>query len=98
MKGQRLQAGPPGIFPVVSPFGIKVVSMAFLLPSVETPVIWRGPLKMKAIQEFLSDIIWGELEFLLIDLPPGTGDEALSIMQPLFEQNHAREPLYVRVW
>jgi ATP-binding protein involved in chromosome partitioning len=87
VKGQRLQGGPPGIFPVVSPFGIKVTSMAFLLPSDETPVIWRGPLKMKAIQQFLSDIIWGELEFLFIDLPPGTGDEPLSIMQLLPEMD-----------
>jgi len=87
VKGQRLQGGPPGIFPVVSPFGIKVTSMAFLLQSDETPVIWRGPLKMKAIQQFLSDIMWGELEFLLIDLPPGTGDEPLSIMQLLPEMD-----------
>jgi ATP-binding protein involved in chromosome partitioning len=87
VKGQRLQSGPPGIFPVVSPFGIKAVSMAFLLPSDEDPVIWRGPLKMKAIQQFLSDIMWGELEFLFIDLPPGTGDEPLSIMQLLPEMD-----------
>jgi ATP-binding protein involved in chromosome partitioning len=61
--------------------GIKVVSMDFLLPSDETPVIWRGPLKSKAISQFLSDIVWGDLDFLFIDLPPGTGDESLSIMQ-----------------
>ena len=57
--------------------------MDFLLPSDESPVIWRGPLKMRAIQQFLSDIVWGELEFLFIDLPPGTGDEPLSVMQLL---------------
>lgn len=85
LKGQRLQAGPAGVFPAVGPLGIKVVSMDFLLPTDETPVIWRGPLKMKAIQQFLSDIVWGELEFLFIDLPPGTGDEPLSIMQLLPE-------------
>jgi ATP-binding protein involved in chromosome partitioning len=61
--------------------------MGFLLPSDETPVIWRGPLKMGAIRQFLSDIVWGELEFLLIDLPPGTGDEPLSIMQLLPEMD-----------
>jgi ATP-binding protein involved in chromosome partitioning len=55
--------------------------MAFLLPSDEAPVIWRGPLKMRVIQQFLSDITWGELDFLFIDLPPGTGDEPLSVMQ-----------------
>jgi ATP-binding protein involved in chromosome partitioning len=81
LKGQRLQANPIGIFPVMGPLGIKVVSMDFLLPSDEAPVIWRGPLKMKVIQQFLSDIIWGDLDFLFVDLPPGTGDEPLSVMQ-----------------
>jgi len=87
LHGQRLQAGPPGVFPAIGPMGIKVVSMDFLLPSEESPVIWRGPLKMKAISQFLSDIVWGELEFLFIDLPPGTGDEPLSIMQLLPEMD-----------
>ncbi len=81
LRGHRLKAGPPGIFPSLGPLGIKVVSMDFLLPSDESPVIWRGPLKMRAISQFLSDIVWGELEFLFIDLPPGTGDEPLSVMQ-----------------
>ncbi|MEM2912154.1 MAG: Mrp/NBP35 family ATP-binding protein [Candidatus Bathyarchaeia archaeon] len=84
LKGQRLQAIPAGlIFPVTGPLGIKVMSMDFLLPSDETPVVWRGPLKMRAIQQFLSDITWGELDYLFIDLPPGTGDEPLSVMQLL---------------
>lgn len=87
LHGQRLQAGPPGVFPATGPMGIKVVSMDFLLPSDESPVIWRGPLKMKAINQFLSDIVWGELEFLFIDLPPGTGDEPLSIMQLIPEMD-----------
>ena len=87
LHGQRLQAGPAGIFPALGPMGIKVVSMDFLLPSEESPVIWRGPLKMKAISQFLSDIVWGELEFLFIDLPPGTGDEPLSIMQLISEMD-----------
>jgi len=87
MKGQRLQAGPPGIFPAVGPLGIKVVSMDFLLPASETPVIWRGPLKYQAIRQFLSDIVWGELDYLFVDLPPGTGDEALSVIQLLPEMD-----------
>ena len=82
LKEQKLIGGPAGmLFPVTGPLGIKVVSMAFLLPSDEAPVIWRGPLKMRVIQQFLSDITWGELDYLLIDLPPGTGDEPLSVMQ-----------------
>jgi len=87
LKGQRLQVGPPGIFPAFGPLGIKVVSMDFLLPEQETPVIWRGPLKYQAIKQFLSDIVWGELDYLFIDLPPGTGDESLSVMQLLPEMD-----------
>ncbi len=68
------------IEPVSVEPGLKVVSMAFLLRE-EQPVIWRGPLKMKAIQQFLGDVNWGELDYLIIDSPPGTGDEPLSIMQ-----------------
>lgn len=81
VRGQTLSAGPPGIFPVTGLLGIKIISMDFLLPSDETPVIWRGPLKSAAIRQFLADVVWGDLEYLLVDLPPGTGDEALSIMQ-----------------
>jgi len=87
MKGRTLPAGPIGAYPATGPLGIKVVSMDFLLPDQETPVIWRGPLKMTAIRQFLSDIAWGELELLLIDLPPGTGDEPLSVMQLLPEMD-----------
>jgi len=87
MRGQQLQSGPPGTFPASGPLGIKVVSMDFLLPTDDTPVIWRGPLKMSAIRQFLSEIVWGKLDFLLIDLPPGTGDESLSIMQLLPEMD-----------
>lgn len=83
MKGNRLQAGPPGVFPAQSLQGLKVVSMGFLLPGDDYPVIWRGPLKMSAIRQFLSDIVWGELEYLFIDLPPGTGDEPLTVTQLL---------------
>jgi len=85
LKGERLQSGPPGIFPALGPLNMKVVSMAFLLPSDDAPVIWRGPLKMGAIRQFLSEISWGTLDYLLIDLPPGTGDESLSVLQLLPE-------------
>ena len=85
LKGSQLQMGPPGIFPASGPLNIKVVSMAFLLPSDDSPVIWRGPLKMGAIRQFLSEISWGNLDYLLIDLPPGTGDESLSVLQLLPE-------------
>jgi Mrp family chromosome partitioning ATPase len=64
----------PGVFPAVGPNGIKVVSMDFFLDA-ETPVIWRGPMKMSAIREFLTVIVWGELDYLLVDLPPGGPEE-----------------------
>jgi ATP-binding protein involved in chromosome partitioning len=85
LSGQRLKVGPPGAFPVTGPLGLKVVSIAFFLPEEKLPTIWRGPLKMRAIRQFLSDIVWGELYILFIDLPPGTGDEPLSIAQLLPE-------------
>ncbi len=82
LTGQQLKMGPPGAFPVPGPLGIKVVSIDFFLPE-EIPTIWRGPLKMGAIRQFLQDIVWGEIDILIIDLPPGTGDEPLSIAQLL---------------
>jgi ATP-binding protein involved in chromosome partitioning len=81
VKGQKCQISPIGALPVTGPEGIKIVSMDFLVESQETPIIWRGPLKMQAIKQFLSDFMWGELDFLFIDAPPGTGDEPLSVMQ-----------------
>ena len=83
LKGARLEAGENGIIAPVSPSGIKVASMDFLLPSQDSPVIWRGPLKMSAIRQLLSEVDWGDLDYLLIDLPPGTGDESLTVLQLL---------------
>jgi len=87
MRGQQLPTGPPGVFPALGPLGVKVVSMDFILPSDDEPVIWRGPLKMGAIRQFLSEIVWGNLDIFLIDLPPGTGDEPLSVMQLIPEMD-----------
>ena len=87
LKGSRLQSSPAGIFPANGPEGIRVVSMDFLLPTDDAPVIWRGPLKMGAIRQFLSEVAWGNLDVLLVDLPPGTGDESLSILQLLPEMD-----------
>ena len=85
LKGNRLDSGPAGIGPSEGPLGIKTVSMDFLLPTDDSPVIWRGPLKMGAIRQFLGEVNWGTLDYLLVDLPPGTGDESLSILQLLPE-------------
>ncbi|MCK4247321.1 MAG: Mrp/NBP35 family ATP-binding protein [Methanomicrobia archaeon] len=67
----------------VSVQNLKVMSMAFLLPNTDSPVIWRGPLKMKAISQFANDVAWGKLDYIIVDLPPGTGDEPLSVAQLL---------------
>jgi len=72
-----------GIMPVVSRTGIEVMSMNFLLPSEDDAVIWRGPLMAKAITQFWEDVLWGRLDYLVVDLPPGTGDAPLTVMQTL---------------
>jgi ATP-binding protein involved in chromosome partitioning len=82
LEGQQAKTSSIGVFPVDGPLGMKVMSIDFFLPE-QAPTIWRGPLKMRAIRQFLSDVDWGELDFLFIDLPPGTGDEPLSIAQLL---------------
>jgi len=87
LKGTRLQPGKAGIEPAEGVMGIKAVSMDFLLPSDEIPVVWRGPLKIGAIRQFLGEVNWGSLDYLLVDLPPGTGDESLSILQLLPEMD-----------
>ncbi len=85
LSGTALQAdeGTGKIYPVVGPLGIKVVSIEFALPSDETAVIWRAPLVNRALEEFLGSVEWGELDALVIDLPPGTGDAPLTIAQKL---------------
>jgi ATP-binding protein involved in chromosome partitioning len=65
---------------LVSP-KLKVMSMGFLIKDKDSPVIWRGPMKMAAIKQFIGDFSWGNLDYLIVDLPPGTGDEPLSIAQ-----------------
>ncbi|MEM3085770.1 MAG: P-loop NTPase [Halobacteria archaeon] len=76
-------ASGPKIKPVFVPPNVEVISIAYMLQTYDTPVVWRGPIKMKAIRQFLEDVAWGELDCLIFDLPPGTGDEPLSIAQVL---------------
>ena len=70
-----------GILPILTRSGIEVMSMNLLLPSEDETVIWRGPLMSKAITQFWEDVLWGKLDYLIIDLPPGTGDAPLTVMQ-----------------
>jgi Mrp family chromosome partitioning ATPase len=81
VEDKRMMATPDGIKAVQVSDNLKLVSMSFLLENADLPVIWRGPMKMKAIQQFLGDVDWGELDWLVIDSPPGTGDEPLSVAQ-----------------
>lgn len=77
------------IYPVPTAQNLAVVSIAFGLPSADSPLIWRGPLKMKAIRQFIEDVEWGNLDLLVVDLPPGTGDEPLSVAQVVGEVDAA---------
>jgi hydrogenase maturation protease len=72
-----------GLLPVVSESGIEVMSMNLLLPQEDSAVIWRAPLMSKAISQFWTDVVWGKLDYLLIDLPPGTADAPITVMQSL---------------
>lgn len=79
LRGQRPAAFNQMILPL-DRNGVKVISIGFFLESEEDPVVWRGPMLHKALEQFLSDVYWGEdLDYLLIDLPPGTGDISLSL-------------------
>jgi Mrp family chromosome partitioning ATPase len=81
IEDHKLTAMGDLIEPVHVTGKLSVMSMAFLLPDTSTPIIWRGPMKMVAIQQFLKEVNWGTLDYLVVDLPPGTGDEALTIAQ-----------------
>ncbi len=81
VEDKKMDISPDGLRAVDVSENLKLVSMSFLLQDPNLPVIWRGPLKMKAIQQFLGDVDWGELDWLIIDSPPGTGDEPLSVAQ-----------------
>jgi len=72
-----------GILPVTSKSGIEIMSINLLLPEEDEAVIWRGPLIGKAITQFWEDVLWGSLDYLIVDLPPGTADAPLTVMQSL---------------
>jgi len=80
LVGYRLEGGEDGMLPV-EVGGLKVLSVGFLLQNNDDPVIWRGPMKMGVIRQFIEDVEWGDLDLLVIDVPPGTGDEPLSVCQ-----------------
>ncbi len=71
------------IVPPISKLGIKIMSLNLLLSKEEDPVIWRGPLIGGAVKQFWTDVLWGDLDYLIVDLPPGTGDAPLTVLQSL---------------
>ena len=72
-----------GIYPRETPSGIRIISINMLLDNEDDPVIWRGPILAGVVKQFWTDVIWGELDYLLVDLPPGTGDVPLTVFQSI---------------
>jgi len=83
MPAGGLRASEQGILPALSSTGIKVISINLALPEEDMPVVWRGPIITKTIQQFWVETLWGNLDFLLVDLPPGTSDAALTVVQSI---------------
>jgi len=79
IESKQVVGSGMGMIPVEALPNLKVISMAFFIGDRDNPVVWRGPLKHNAISQFLGEVEWGNLDFLVVDLPPGTGDEPLSV-------------------
>lgn len=77
------QADDNGIYPMETKNGIKIMSINLLLPTEDTPVIWRGPILANMVKQFWTDVVWGDLDYLFVDMPPGTGDVPLTVFQSL---------------
>ncbi|SHK03029.1 Chromosome partitioning ATPase, Mrp family, contains Fe-S cluster [Caminicella sporogenes DSM 14501] len=83
INGKRATGNDKGLNPVVTTSGIKVISLNLLVEQEDDPVVWRGPIISGTVKQFFTDVNWGDIDYLLIDLPPGTGDVPLTIMQSL---------------
>lgn len=89
LTGKRLTGSEDGLVPQECYANLKVMSMGFLIENDDQPIIWRGPMKGNAIKQLLSEVAWGDLDYLVVDCPPGTGDEPLSVAQILKERSRA---------
>jgi len=85
VEDEKPQVENNKLVPVKVSENIKLISIAFMLPEKDSPIVWRGPMKSGVIRQFIGDVEWGELDYLVVDLPPGTGDEPLSIAQTIPE-------------
>lgn len=81
LENQRLQGTEDTMFPLGFGENLKIISIGFLMDNANNAIIWRGPAKTGIIQQFIKDVEWGDLDYLIIDCPPGTGDEPLSVIQ-----------------
>ena len=79
----KVAANEEGIIPALSNTGIKIVSSNLLLDTEDTPVIWRGPVIANAVKQFWSEVLWGDIDYMFVDMPPGTGDVPLTVFQSL---------------
>src|SRR3972149_3009131 len=82
VEDAQVNATETGMEPTVGPAGVKIISMGQLIDR-GSPVVWRGPLNIKALKQMLSDVQWGDLDYLVLDLPPGTSEEPLSVAQEI---------------
>ena len=85
IEDKRPEVSEDKMSPILVTPRLKAISIGFLLPNRDSSIIWRGPMKMNAIRQFISDVDWGELDYMIVDLPPGTGDEPLSVVQLMKE-------------
>lgn len=83
VRDKKVNESEHGLLPVKSDEGIWVMSLNLLMKNEEDPVIWRGPIISNMVKQFWKDVYWGELDYLIIDMPPGTGDVALTVMQSI---------------
>lgn len=83
VRGQKMVSNGEAMLPVMAQNGVKVVSLNLILEEEDKPVVWRGPIITNTVTQFWKDVHWGDLDYLIIDMPPGTGDVALTVMQTL---------------
>ncbi len=83
VSNQRARGTKEFIYPVISEDGIKIMSLNLLIENEDEPVIWRGAMISNTVKQFYNDVLWEELDYLIIDMPPGTGDVALTVMQSI---------------
>ncbi|MBQ7160643.1 MAG: Mrp/NBP35 family ATP-binding protein [Clostridia bacterium] len=83
LRGGKVQGTDDGMFPLETTTGIKMMSTNLLLPYEEAPVIWRGPVIAGTVRQFWTDVIWDDVDYMFVDMPPGTGDVALTVFQSI---------------